>query len=78
MRTNRRSGAITELVMHYAAASHGQITTVDETHRVRLFTRAQYLDAARAAGLDPGWDPDGISGRGLLVAGQPARLSGGS
>jgi hypothetical protein len=48
------------------------------THRARLFTRAEYLDAARAAGLGPEWDPDGISGRGLVVAGHPARVSGGS
>jgi SAM-dependent methyltransferase len=70
VRTNRRSGAITELLMHYVAAGHGRIATADEIHRVGLFSRTEYLDAARAAGLQPEWDPDGISGRGLLLARQ--------
>jgi SAM-dependent methyltransferase len=68
VRTNRRSGRMTELSMHYAAAGDGRIVTADETHRLRLFTRAEYLDAAAAAGLTARWDDDGITGRGLLIA----------
>ena len=68
VRTNRRTGPITELFMHYAAAAGGQITTADERHRLRLFTRAEYLGAAAAAGLSARWDDDGISGRGLVIA----------
>lgn len=72
VRTNRRSGTTTELLVHYVAAGRGQITTADETHRLRMFTRAEYLDAVTGAGLHPEWDPDGITGRGLLVATHPA------
>lgn len=68
IRTNRRSGRMTELLMHYAAAGDGRITTADERHRLRLFSRAEYLDAAATAGLSARWDDDGISGRGLLIA----------
>lgn len=68
VRTNRRTGPMTELFMHYAAAGDGQITTADERHRLRLFTRAEYLDAAAAAGLTARWDADGITGRGLVIA----------
>jgi hypothetical protein len=68
VRTNRRTGPLTELFMHYVAAGDGQITTADERHRLRLFTRAEYLDAAAAAGLSARWDDDGITGRGLVIA----------
>jgi len=65
--TSRRIGSATDLFMHYAVARNGHITTADETHRLRLFTREEYLDAATAAGLTPTWDSDGLTGRGLLT-----------
>ncbi|HEY7489151.1 MAG TPA: class I SAM-dependent methyltransferase [Streptosporangiaceae bacterium] len=67
VRTSRRVGEMTELSMHYVATRGGVITTGDECHRLRLFTREEYLDAARAAGLTTAWDPVGPTGRGLLV-----------
>jgi hypothetical protein len=71
VRTNRHSGPMTDLLMHYAAACGGRITTASERHRLRMFTRSEYLDAAVAASLDPSWDDTGITGRGLLIATWP-------
>jgi SAM-dependent methyltransferase len=68
VRTNRRTGPMTELLMHYVAAGEGRIMTAGETHRLRVFTRAEYLDAAAAAGLSVRWDDDRNTGRGLLIA----------
>ena len=72
IRTNRRSGRMTELFMHYAAAGEGRITTADERHRLCLFTRDEYLEAVSSAGLSTRWDDEGITGRGLLIAIRPA------
>jgi SAM-dependent methyltransferase len=72
VRTNRRSGRMTELFMHYVVAGEGRITTADERHRLCLFTQAEYLEAAEAAGLPARWDDEGITGRGLLIAVRPA------
>lgn len=68
---SKRTGTWTEVSMHYAVARDGRITAKDELHRLRLFTPEEYLDAARAAGLDPRWDGAGLTGRGLLLAGAP-------
>lgn len=68
VRTNRRAGRMTELLMHYVMAGEGQIATADERHRLCLFTQAEYVEAAEAAGLRARWDGEGITGRGLLIA----------
>jgi SAM-dependent methyltransferase len=65
--TSRRADAMTILRMHYAVAAHGEITSVDERHELGLFTKEEYLQAFARAGLDATWDPDGLTGRGLLV-----------
>ena len=32
-----------------------------------MFTKEQYLDAVREAGLDAEWDDEGLMGRGLVL-----------
>jgi SAM-dependent methyltransferase len=67
VRTVRRTGNLTELIMHYVAACDGEITSADERHQVRMFSLEDYLGAAAEAGLETSWDPKGITGRGLLA-----------
>lgn len=67
VRVFRVYGTMSELVMHYVAAKDGEITAGTEHHRVAMFTREELLDAAAAAGVDATWDPEGLTGRGLLV-----------
>jgi SAM-dependent methyltransferase len=68
VRTTQRFGPMTELHLHYLAATNNEITTADECHQVGMFTIDELMDAATEAGLSATWDPDGITGRGLLVA----------
>ena len=65
--TSRRSDATSILRMHYAVAADGEITTVDERHQLGLFTKGEYLQAFADAGLEVTWDPEGLTGRGLVV-----------
>ena len=68
VRATRRYGTMTELIMHYAATDEHEITAVDEVHKVRMFTVEELIGAAGEAGLTAKWDPEGITGRGLLIA----------
>src|SRR2546423_9703958 len=67
VRATRRTGTMTELIMHYAATDENEIVAADEVHEVRMFTVEELLGAAADAGLIGKWDPDGITGRGLLI-----------
>ena len=56
------------LQIHHVIAQAGTIETADETHVLGLFSRADYLTACSAAGLDA-WFEDGfLADRGLVVA----------
>ena len=66
-----RRGAMSVLRMHYAVAGGGEVVTADERHQLRLFGHDEYAAAFLAAGLDTSWDPDGLTGRGLLVGVPP-------
>jgi ubiquinone/menaquinone biosynthesis C-methylase UbiE len=67
VRVFRVYGTMSELVMHYVCARDGEIVTKTERHQVAMFTRAELVDAAAAAGIEASWDSDGLTGRGLLV-----------
>ena len=62
-----RDGDVSRLNMHYVIAEPGRIETADEEHLLGLFSKDDYVDAFRAAGLSPSWDDDGLIGRGLVV-----------
>jgi hypothetical protein len=64
---SHRTDAMSILRMHYAVAADGEITTVDERHELHLFTKDEYLHAFADAGLKVTWDPQGLTGRGLLL-----------
>ena len=66
-----RQGAISVLRMHYAVAADGDVLSADERHELRLFGHHEYAAAFLAAGLDTSWDPEGLTGRGLLVGVAP-------
>lgn len=66
METTRLSGNAWVEESHYliwTAASGIEHRT--ERARFGAFTRADYADSLRRAGLDPSYDPDGLLGRGL-------------
>lgn len=60
--------------MHYLVGTQDGIEHFREVHELTLFTRAQYFEAFKAAGLKAEFDPAGISnnGRGVFVATKPA------
>lgn len=66
-----RQDATSVLRIHYAVAAAGEIQTADERHQLRLFTHEEYVAALADAGLDTAWDPEGLTGRGLLVGVTP-------
>jgi SAM-dependent methyltransferase len=65
--TSRRRGRLSILRMHYVIAAGGELTVADERHELGLFSRDEYLAAFAAADLEATWDPDGLTGRGLLI-----------
>jgi SAM-dependent methyltransferase len=62
-----RDGPMSTLRIHYAVAADGEVASADERHELRLFTHDEYAAAFLAAGLDTSWDPEGLTGRGLLI-----------
>jgi ubiquinone/menaquinone biosynthesis C-methylase UbiE len=56
---------------HYLVATAGGIEHRSEVHRLRLFTQAEMMSAFAAAGLQAEYEPQGLTGRGLYLAGVP-------
>jgi ubiquinone/menaquinone biosynthesis C-methylase UbiE len=69
-RVNLSGPAAAEITMsfHYLVGTPEEVTYFTEDHTVGLFTHEQYLQAFRAAGLEPEHDTEGLMGRGLYVA----------
>jgi ubiquinone/menaquinone biosynthesis C-methylase UbiE len=59
------------LNFHYLVGSAAGVEHFTEEHRLGLFTTDDYLAAFRGVGLQVTYDPDGISGRGLLIGVKP-------
>lgn len=59
---------VSVLEFHYLVTRPEGTTHFTETHRLGLFTAEQHLRAFEASGLDAGYDPEGLMGRGLYVA----------
>lgn len=66
--TSRRDQDVAELRRLYVAAAPSVLSTVEEHHRLGLFTVPTYRSAFEAAGLQTEWLADGLSDRGLLLA----------
>jgi SAM-dependent methyltransferase len=67
MTGSRADGAQSILDMHYLVASPSGIEHLVETHRMTLFTLAEYESAFLASNLTFEFDKDGPFGRGALI-----------
>lgn len=70
--TSRRDQDVAELRRLYVAAASSELSTVEEHHRLGLFTAPTYRSAFEAAGLQTEWLADGLLDRGLLLAAKGA------
>jgi SAM-dependent methyltransferase len=64
-------GRIAALEFHYLVGTPEGVDYFTEPHEIALFTHDEYVEAFRAAGLEPEHDPEGLMGRGLYVAVKP-------
>jgi ubiquinone/menaquinone biosynthesis C-methylase UbiE len=59
------------LNFHYLVGTPEGVEHFTEQHQLGLFTNEDYLNAFTDAGLHVNYDPEGISGRGLVVGVKP-------
>lgn len=71
MNGSRLDGRISVLDFHYLVARPGSVEHLTETHRLTLFTNAEYRQALESAGLSAEHDREGLMGRGLWIATKP-------
>ncbi len=64
----KRRGRISVMDAHHLVGTPTGVDHFVERHRMGLFTRSEYTAAFKAAGLEPSFDPKGISDRGLYLA----------
>jgi SAM-dependent methyltransferase len=57
------------LEMHHVIGTPDGVESFVETHEFGMFSREQYLEALRAAGLQAEHEPEGLTGRGLYLGG---------
>jgi SAM-dependent methyltransferase len=67
MNVPERDGDVSIVEFQYLVGTLDGIERFSERHELGLFTREQYLDAFRSAGLEVEHDPEGPMGRGLYV-----------
>jgi SAM-dependent methyltransferase len=60
-------GDVLVMDFQYLVGTPDRVEHFIERHEVGMFTKEQYLDAVRDAGLDPEWDDEGLMGRGLVL-----------
>ena len=65
--TTGEPGPVANMTFHYLVAEAGQVTYFSEEHALGLFTFEQLVDAFRGASLTTTLDPEGLTGRGLVV-----------
>ena len=65
-RSSRR-GNVSIMDFHYLVVTREHAETFEERHEPTLFTREEYGDAFRAAGLAVARDEEGLIGRGLYI-----------
>jgi SAM-dependent methyltransferase len=71
MSVSRRDGNVSILNFHFTVAARDGVRTFTETHRLMLFTDAEYRHALEHAGLRTEYDPAGLTGRGLYIGTRP-------
>lgn len=60
------------LTFHYLVGTGDGIEHFTEDHEVGMFTHQQYVEAFRAAGVEPEHESEGPMGRGLYVGVRPS------
>jgi SAM-dependent methyltransferase len=61
------AGDVLVMDFQYLVGTPERVEHFIERHEVGMFTKDQYLDAVRDAGLDAEWDDEGLIGRGLVL-----------
>jgi hypothetical protein len=62
-------GTLSRLLFEYEIDDHGTVRRMSEVHELGLFTPGEMMRAFREAGLEVEHDPEGLTGRGLFIAG---------
>jgi SAM-dependent methyltransferase len=75
MYTSRREDLVSVLDIHFMVGTPEGVERFGERHELGLFTHDEYLDAFRAAGLEPWHDPEGLFSRGLYLGLRPKQGS---
>ncbi len=60
-------GCVSVLDFQYLVGTPAGVEHFGERHELGLFTNDEYREAVIAAGLEPGFDPQGLTGRGLRI-----------
>ena len=71
MNIGHRDRRVAVIDFHYMVGTPSGIEEFTERHDLALFTREEYLEAFRRAGLEVHYDADGLIGRGLYVGVKP-------
>ncbi len=64
----RIDGRTSRIRFHYLVADRDGIRHAEENHELGLFTVDEMTASFHAAGLEPAYDPEGLTGRGLYLA----------
>jgi ubiquinone/menaquinone biosynthesis C-methylase UbiE len=67
MNISGRKGNLSFFNFHYLVGTPEGVEHFTELHELGLFTEEEYLEALRAAGLEPSLDAAGLYGRGLYI-----------
>lgn len=68
---SERRNNISIVNFHFLVATPGNVEYFTELHEIGLFTKEDYLEAFKKAGLQTVFDPQGITGRGLYIGVKP-------
>ena len=68
---SERRGNVSIVNFHFLVATQGNVEHFTELHEIGLFTKKEYINAFKKAGLQTTYDPQGITGRGLYVGVKP-------
>jgi ubiquinone/menaquinone biosynthesis C-methylase UbiE len=72
MSVSHVDGRLSIMDMHHLVATPAGVEHFVEHHEMGLFTHEEYLDAVAAAGLNPVYNEQGLTGRGLYIGVKPA------